>query len=162
MTLRDLTPWRSSRFPVRSGFGSPFSMFHHEMDRLLSDFSRGFGAPSRWSDIEETVRLMPRLDVDETDTAYEISVELPGIDEKNVEMTLVDGVLTIKGERSARHGEEDREYRRRERIHGAFMRQFTLPDTVDAQHISATVADGVLEIVIAKAEKPQPKKISVN
>ncbi len=132
-----------------------FGQLNNEVNRMLAG-NRG----TRRVDIER--EWTPAVDIREEADRFVLVADIPGVARDNVDITLDKGVLTIKGERSARHGEEDREYRRRERIHGAFMRQFTLPDTVDAQHISATVADGVLEIVIAKAEKPQPKKISVN
>ena len=132
-----------------------FGQLNNEVNRMLAGNrgTRSHAIEREWT---------PAVDIREEADRFVLVADIPGVDRDNVDITLDKGVLTIKGERSARHGEEDREYRRRERIHGAFMRQFTLPDTVDAQHISATVADGVLEIVIAKAEKPQPKKISVN
>ena len=76
--------------------------------------------------------------------------------------TLEDGVLVVKGKRTAEQESASAELHRHERLHGTFQRQFTLPDTVDAEHINATVKDGVLEIAIPKQEKLQPKKITVN
>ena len=132
-----------------------FGQFNNEVNRILAD-NRG----TRSAAIER--EWTPAVDIREEENSFVLVADIPGVARDNVDITLDKGVLTIRGERSATHNGEDREYRRRERVHGTFMRQFTLPDTVDAQHISATVADGVLEIVIAKAEKPQPKKISVN
>ena len=106
MALRDLTPWRpASRLPS-TGRGDPFMTLRGEMDRLFDHFWRGFDLPT-WSRDENLPSvLMPRLDVSETDKAYEIAVELPGIDEKDIEMTLADGVLTIKGEKKGREGRQ--------------------------------------------------------
>lgn len=132
-----------------------FGQFNNEVNRLLSG-NRGIrsnAAERDWS---------PAVDIREETDCFVLLADIPGVARDNVDITLDKGVLTIKGERSATHNGEDREFRRRERVHGSFMRQFTLPETVDADHISATVTDGVLEILIAKAEKPQPKRISVN
>lgn len=132
-----------------------FGQFNSEVNRLLTG-NRGIrskAAERDWS---------PAVDIHEETDRFVLLADIPGVARDNVDITLDKGVLTIKGERSATHNGEDTEYRRQERVHGTFMRQFTLPETVDAEHISATVTDGVLEIVIAKAVKPQPKKISVN
>ena len=132
-----------------------FGQFNNEVNRILAD-NRG----TRSAAIER--EWTPAVDIREEENSFVLVADIPGVARDNVDITLDKGVLTIRGERSATHNGEDREYRRRERVHGTFMRQFTLPETVDAEHISATVTDGVLEIVIAKAQKPQPKKISVN
>ena len=132
-----------------------FGQFNNEVNRALAG-NRG----TRSAAIER--EWTPAVDIREEADSFVLVADIPGVARDNVDITLDNGVLVIKGERSATHNGEDREYRRRERVHGTFMRQFTLPETVDAEHISATVTDGVLEIVIAKAQKPQPKKISVN
>lgn len=132
-----------------------FGQFNSEINRLLTGNrnTHSTAVERDWS---------PAVDIREEADSFVLVADIPGVARDNVDITLDKGVLTIKGERSATHSEEDRKYRRRERVHGTFMRQFTLPETVDAEHISATVTNGVLEIAIAKAEKPQPKKISVN
>jgi HSP20 family protein len=132
-----------------------FGQYNNEVNRALAG-NRG----TRSAAIER--EWTPAVDIREEENSFVLVADIPGVARDNVDITLDKGVLTIRGERSATHNGEDREYRRRERVHGTFMRQFTLPETVDAEHISATVTDGVLEIVIAKAQKPQPKKISVN
>jgi HSP20 family protein len=132
-----------------------FGQFNNEVNRLLAG-NRG----TRSHAIERD--WYPAVDIREEADRFVLVADIPGVARDNVDITLDKGILTIQGVRRATHGEEDREYRRRERIHGNFMRQFTLPETVDAEHISATVTDGVLEIAIAKAQKQQPQKISVN
>ena len=132
-----------------------FGQFNNEVNRILAG-NRG----TRSAAIER--EWTPAVDIREEENSFVLVADIPGVARDNVDITLDKGVLTIRGERSATHNGVDREYRRRERANGTFMRQFTLPETVDAEHISATVTDGVLEIVIAKAQKPQPKKISVN
>ena len=132
-----------------------FGQFSNEVNRMLAgNRNTHSAAPERdWT---------PAVDIREEADRYVLQADIPGVSREAVDITLDDGVLTIRGERNREAGETGREYRRSERVHGAFTRQFTLPDTVDAEHISATVTNGVLEIAIAKAEKPQPKKISVN
>jgi HSP20 family protein len=88
--------------------------------------------------------------------------DLPGVDRKDVEITVEEHVLTFKGERTTEKDESSEGYRRRERVHGEFLRQFTLPDTADTENIRATVTAGVLEIEVPKQQKLQPKKITVN
>ena len=87
---------------------------------------------------------------------------MPGVNSKDIDVTLEDGVLSVKGERNTETEVSEAGYRRRERTQGTFLRQFTLPDTVDASNISAAARDGVLEVTIPKQEKPAAKKIAVS
>ena len=136
----------TSKVPVRTEKSSPqlprqwqpFERFRREMDRLFDDFSSGFWrgslfdtAPSRRA--EATFRTMPAVDVSETDKAYEITAELPGLDEKNIEVKLANGVLSIKGEKQEEKEEKEKEkdYYRRERSFGSFERGFQVPDDVE-------------------------------
>ena len=132
-----------------------FGQFSNEVNRMLAGNrdTRSVTPHRDWT---------PAVDIREEADRFVLLADIPGVSREAVDITLDEGVLTVRGERSATDDEAGREYRRRERTHGTFARQFTLPDTVDAEHISATVTSGVLEIVIAKAEKQQPKKISVN
>jgi HSP20 family protein len=131
-----------------------FDQFSNDIGRLL--WNAGHGKPAASGE------WMPAVDIREDDDRFVLSADLPGVDRKDVEITVVDHVLTFKGDR-ATVGEDDREgLRRRERIHGSFLRQFTLPETADTDHISATVNAGVLEISIPKQQKLQPRKITVS
>lgn len=131
-----------------------FDQFNNEINRYLSRTRRPAATRERdW---------VPAVDIREEDGRYLLTADVPGVSRENIEITLEDGVLTVKGERRAEQEPASEGYRRRERVHGAFMRQFTLPDTVDAENISATVRDGVLGIEIPKQEKPRPQKITVN
>ena len=163
MALRDLTPWRpASRLPstVRS---DPFMTLRGEMDRLFDHFWRGFDLPTWSRDESLPPVLMPRLDVSETDKGYEIAVELPGIDEKDIEMTLADGVLTIKGEKKAEKEDKARGHLHVERSYGAFERALALPSDADAEKIDAKFKNGVLTASIAKKPdaKPAAKRIDI-
>ena len=136
----------------------PVSLFNH----FNGDINRYFGAVRSRAAANQERNLAPAVDIREEENRYLLSADIPGIARENIEITLEDGVLTLKGERTAESETDDRKYRRRERLHGTFMRQFTLPETVDTQNISATVKDGVLDVVIPKQAKPQPTRITIN
>ena len=103
----------------------------------------------------------PAVDIREEPSRFVILADLPGVDPKDIEITMDKGVLTIKGERVSEKEETREGYKRVERMHGTFYRRFSLPDTADAEHIEAKGKNGVLEIVLPKHAEVQPRKISV-
>lgn len=108
-----------------------------------------------------TSHWRPAVDIREESDRFVILADIPGVDPKDIEVTMEQGVLTIKGERSSDKEEAHEGYRRVERVRGTFYRRFSLPDSADAEHIEAKGKDGVLEIVLPKLEKVQPRRISV-
>ena len=108
-----------------------------------------------------TSRWRPAVDIKEEEDRFVIYADLPGVDPKNIEITMEQGVLTLKGERSEETKEEREGYKRVERVSGSFYRRFSLPDTADAERIEAKGKNGVLEITLPKQEKAQPRKITV-
>jgi HSP20 family protein len=104
----------------------------------------------------------PAVDIKETDTAFEIHADIPGVDPKDIEVHMEEGILSIKGERQSESKEEREGYKRIERSRGTFYRRFSLPDTADAEKITAKSNHGVLEITIPKQEQQQPRKITVS
>ena len=108
-----------------------------------------------------TSQWRPAVDVKEEDTRYVIHADLPGVDPKDIDITMEDGVLTVKGQRQSETRDEQVGYTRVERVAGSFYRRFNLPDTANSEGISARGENGVLEVVIPKQEKAQPKKIAV-
>ena len=104
---------------------------------------------------------VPAVDIKEESDRFVIHADVPGVDPKDIEITMENGLLSIKGERSVESKEEREGYRRVERVRGTFYRRFSLPDTADASHITAREKHGVLEIVIPKKEHVQPRKIAV-
>jgi HSP20 family protein len=131
-----------------------FDQFNTEMNRYISTMrNTAANQEHDWT---------PAVDILEEDDRYLLSADIPGVDREDMKITLEDGVLTIKGERKSEAEVSEQGYRRRERIHGTFVRQFNLPDTVDTANISASAKDGVLKIAIPKQEKPEPKRINVN
>ena len=136
----------------------PINLF----DNFNADINRHFANIRSKPAANQERNWAPAVDIREEENRYLLSADIPGISRENIDITLENGVLTLKGERTGENGTDDTQYRRKERVHGTFVRQFTLPDTVDTQNISATVKDGVLDIVIPKQAKPQPTRIIIN
>ena len=149
----------------------PFEGLRDEIDRLFDDFGRGMWQPFRRSlfpmapSFRSQVNwpTMPAVDVVENEKAYEITAELPGMDEKNIEVKVANGFLTIKGEKQEEKEEKKKDYYLQERSFGSFERSFGLPEGVDADKIQASFKKGVLTVMLPKkpeAQKPA-KKIEV-
>jgi HSP20 family protein len=156
-----------SATPSSAELWRPFETLRGEIDRMFDDFGRGFwpswGRSLRGAAPEMPSLLTPAVDVVETEKSYEITTELPGMDEKNIEVKLADGVLTIKGEKQQDKEQKQKNYYRRERSYGAFERSFEIPETVEVDKIEANFAKGVLKLLLPKkleAQKPA-KKIEV-
>ncbi|MFT5133085.1 MAG: HSP20 family protein [Gammaproteobacteria bacterium] len=103
----------------------------------------------------------PAVDIREEENQFTIYADIPGVDPKDIDVSMENGVLSIKGERSSEQLTESNGFRRVERSSGSFYRRFSLPDTADAEKIEATSKDGVLKIVLPKHAKLQPKRITV-
>jgi HSP20 family protein len=103
----------------------------------------------------------PALDISERKDAYLVTVELPGIELDDLEITMEDGLLTIQGERHFAHESSEQQFHRVERRYGAFRRSITLPAQVQAEQIEASFENGVLQIVVPKMEEAKPKRIQV-
>lgn len=147
---------------------NPFVSFRREMDRLFDDFFTAKTFPSLrsmtdFSTIADTGDLMPHVDVREEDHKIMVTAELPGMKEKDVELTLNDGVLTLKGEKKSETREEKDNVRMSERRYGSFMRSFRLPKSVDDGAVEARFEDGVLTVMIPKRAEtlPEEKKIKI-
>ena len=148
MANRDLTPWRRGGAPIFGG--DPFLGFRREMDRLFDDFfapaeARSFGSPA-----QAERALMPSIDVHESEKAYTVTAELPGIDPKDVELDLRDNALAIRGEKRSESTEEEGGRRYAERSYGRFERVIPLPVEVDSEKVEASCDNGVLKIVLPK------------
>ena len=155
MNLRSLIPVGRERSVARSD--NPFMSLQREIDRLFDDFTRGFPTlPSLG-----TTELLPSMDVTETDKQIEITAELPGLEEKDVQVNVADNVLTIRGEKKAEKEEKDKAYRLVERSYGSFVRSLELPEGVNADAIKAGIEKGVLKVTVPKPAPAQVKKIDV-
>ncbi len=132
------------------------NQFHKELEQFFGQQSSPNGdstiATSTW---------MPAVDIKEEEQHFVIHADIPGVEPKDVEIFMENGVLTIKGERNLEAQESGNDYKRVERVHGSFYRRFSLPDTADAERISASGKNGVLEITIPKKAAAQPKRIEI-
>ena len=136
------------------------------MRQFRNEMNRAFGAGALAGNDDSsnvvTSGWTPAVDIEEKDDRFVIRADVPGVDPKNIEVTMDKGILTVKGERSLDSSEENQAgYRRVERVYGSFYRRFSLPDTADAEGISAASNHGVLEVVIPKKAAVQPKRIQV-
>ena len=136
------------------------------VSQLQSEINRVFGNLSDTDSNSATSEWSPAVDVREFSNRFQLLLDVPGVDPKDVEITLDNGVLTISGTRSEEkavgtNGAEQPQQQRLERRLGRFHRRFILPDTADADNVNATGRNGVLEIVIPKQPKAQPRRITV-
>ena len=137
--------------------------FFRNFDRMFSDdFFRPFGFLTRPEEELAQTGWLPAVDVRENDDALVFTAELAGIAKDDVEITVDDGILTLKGERRFNENDEEKNYRRIERAYGAFSRSFTLPSAVDAEHVEASFQDGLLTVTVPKAEVAKARKITIS
>ncbi len=134
--------------------------------QLQNEIGRVLESSLQASDDEDNSRVVtshwtPAVDIKEEKESFVLIADLPGVDPKDIDITMEKGVLTIKGERPEESEEARAGHKRMERARGTFYRRFSLPDTTDAERISAKGSNGVLEIVIPKQERLQPRKIAV-
>jgi HSP20 family protein len=143
----------------------PFHALRNEMDRLFDRFATGLRMPS-WRglfDLEPSWRSFdfaaPAVDATEDDKAYKIMAEMPGLEEKDIELSISGNMLTLKGEKRQEKEEKDKNRYLSERFYGSFQRSFALPDGVDRDNIGAELTKGVLTITLPKkAEAQTPEK----
>ena len=160
MAIRDLVPWsRNQELAPSRGDYDPFMTLHREMNRLFDDAFRGFGAPSL-APLMEGRFGWPKLEVSDTDKAVMISAELPGMTEKDVQIEIAGGVLTIRGEKKDERKDEGKHFT--ERTYGAFERQIALDD-VEEDKAEASFKNGVLTVSLPKTENPRAgvKRIAI-
>ncbi len=103
----------------------------------------------------------PSVDVSESEQAFHLHAELAGVKKEDIKISVHENVLTLSGQRESKHEETKNKVHRVERSYGSFVRNFTLPDNVDAQQVSANFQDGILDIDIPKSEEEKPKRIEV-
>jgi HSP20 family protein len=160
MTLRDLVPWRRNEMARE---GDPFNALHRELDDLFDRFF-GNGDLVPWSGRAWAgAPFSPSVDVDETEKEVRVTAELPGMDEKDVELALAENMLTIKGEKKVEKEEKNGGRQYVERSYGVFQRRVMLPCEVDPAKAKATFAKGILTVTLPKTAKAQNvKKIAIS
>jgi len=142
---------------------SPFGELTTLQDRLSQLLSQPFGPWERITGGGEltATNFIPAVDVYEDEHNITLTAELPGVNEKDVNISLENGVLTVSGERKMENEENKENFHRIERSYGRFIRTFTLPPTVDPDNVNAEFNNGVLEIRLAKREEAKPKQIKI-
>jgi len=156
MALRDLIPRRHAARPltVRREEGSPFAALHDEMDRLFDDFFRGFEG---WWPMDRVTRAgegyLPQVDVSEDDDKVVVTAELPGMEEKDIDISVAGDILTLKGEKQEERESKEKDYVRTERSFGSFRRTLQLPCEVEDEGATATFKKGVLTVTLPKSER---------
>jgi len=162
MNIRELVPWsrgdRDRSVATRSSAVSPVVSLHREVNRLFDDVFRAFDDSPMWGGRS----AWPTVDVDETDKEYQVTAELPGLEENDVEVLLQDGVLTVRGEKKLETESRNRSYS--ERFYGRFERQITLDRDVDESAVKASFKNGVLTVTVPKNARAieRTKRIPIN
>jgi HSP20 family protein len=161
------TPVEVKKVAVPTRTPDAWQSLRDEMDRLFARFSGGLGMPSLRRMFEPKPNWLyegsfswspPAIDITEDDKAYKITADLPGLEEKNVDVTVKGDMLTIKGEKSSGKEEQNKDYHLSERAHGSFQRSFVLPDVVERDKIVADLAKGVLTITLPKSLAAQKQQ----
>jgi HSP20 family protein len=142
----------------------PFETLRNQVDRLFRDFETGFLQSPLYRDIDNfwrrdvTLPVTPAVDIVEKENAFELTAELPGLDAKNIELSLSDDILTIKGEKTEEKEEKTKDRYVSERRYGSFRRSLQLPASVDPAKIEASYKNGVLSVKLPKSEEAKKKQ----
>jgi len=166
MSMRDLIPWGkgASQAPtVHRGFEqNPLLSLHREMNRLFDDVFRGFELPSALGRMPGVGMGWPNVEFSETDKELRVTAELPGLEEKDVEVLLADGVLTLRGEKNSETEDKHRQFS--ERVYGRFERRIAVGSEIEQNKVKAGFKNGVLTVTLPKTEKARSnaKRIAIN
>jgi len=166
MTLYELLPTRKTRRSSQLAATDrvdPFAYLQRRTNHLFEDFFRDFAIEPSHAFADLSQGFVPRVDITETEKDLVISAELPGVDEKDVELSLDQGVLTIRGEKKQDTETKDEDYYCKETFAGSFQRSLQLPSEVDQEKAAAKFKKGILTITLPKVvqEKPTAKKIEI-
>lgn len=148
----NLVPWR------RGGQMDLFQQLQREMNQVMQRF---FGEAEGEAGRTDLVAWAPRVDVEEDDKQFVVKADLPGVDPKDVEVSVVENALVLRGQKTEEREEKKKNYHRVERFEGQFYREIPLPRGIEADKIQAKSANGVVTVTIPKKAEAQPKKITV-
>jgi len=186
MSLKKLIPWNwfkreeedsGQRIPIQRNMdfdrayaiGNPIGQLHHEMERLFDRFSHGFGMGRSGYESLLFPRLTdgllkPTLDLGATDKAYTVKVEIPGVNEKDIKLEIINDTLTICGEKKQETEEKDKNFYRMERSYGSFQRVLSLPEDINRDGVKANFKKGILTVTMPRKALPKAdvKQIEVN
>lgn len=160
MTIRDLMPWSRDQNQVRTLSGDrdqdPFMSLHREMNRLIDDMFRGFDSrlPSLGR-LSSAGGGWPSVEISETEKEIRVTAEIPGMEEKDIEVLLDEGILTLRGEKHAETDDKERQFS--ERFYGRFERRIPIGFEIEEDKVAADFRNGVLFVTLPKSEKAQSK-----
>lgn len=160
MALKNLVPSGSKDVPVRREEYDPLSLLHREMNKLFDSFSHGFGMEP----FEPRLGIFnPSINVIDEDKEMRVTAELPGMDEKDIDVSLSQDALTIKGEKNQEKEDKGKNYYRMERSYGSFSRSIPLPVEIDSNKAKAQFKKGILTVTLPKTAKSlkEKKKIQI-
>ena len=165
MPIIDLIPsiWNKNDVSSKNIEENPFYSLRREMNSLFDDFFKGFDLVPFRRESGRSGLFSPSIDIKENDKEVSIKAELPGMDEKDIEVSLTSDTLSIKGEKKEEKEDKSKDYYRMERSYGSFSRTIPLPNGIDSQKADAVFKKGVLTITVPKTEeaKTKVKKIEV-
>ncbi|MDE1464421.1 Hsp20/alpha crystallin family protein [Spartinivicinus poritis] len=171
MNVKDLIPWNwlkdeeeheAKNLTTNRSYDpmtNPLVQFHKEVDRLFDSMFKGVGLPSfseEWSRMPNSL-FKPSVDISAKDKEYVISVEVPGVDEKDIKLEMRDNTLIISGEKKHKKEEKEEHHYRVERSYGKFQRMLAIPEDANADEIRASFKNGVLSIKLPRKELPESK-----
>lgn len=154
MSANEVAPVKPSNGGGVARRANPFAVLQSEIDRVFDNFIP-------WRGSFEPMAFTPSMEVTETDKAIEITTELPGLDEKDIDISIANDILTIRGEKKAEKEEKKKNYRLIERSYGAFERSLALPPGISADAIKASMSKGVLKLVLPKPAAAQAQKVKI-
>lgn len=140
----------------------PFRELEDVSSRLNRIFARPAGRTETGSEMLAVADWMPSVDISETDDAYTVKGEIPGVKKEDVKVTIQDGMLTIQGERKMEKEEKGKKFHRVECSYGNFVRSFRVPDDADESAVKAEFKDGMLNVTLPKSARAKPKSINVS
>lgn len=157
MTLREVLPIRRSTDSLVKRGTDQLLALQEEVNRIFNDYVGDVSLPAWWHNVRSTLEVSPAVDVTENDKDFRISAEIPGMKAKDVEVSVSDGYITLKGEKKQETKEEKEGYFRQERSYGAFERRIALPETANLDKAEANASNGLLTITVPKKAGAQSK-----
>ena len=165
MAITDIIPWNRNRALATrpQDVVDPFNMLRRDVDRVFGDFLSDWTRPDRMLNMldRQMGSFMPEIDVKETDKEFQVTADLPGMDEKDLEVTFVDGALSIKGEKREEHEEEKGNMFHSERRYGAFERLIPISSDIDLNKAKASFKKGVLKITLPRTENARSNRKTI-
>ena len=155
MANQEVSAERGRHGELSRSFQHPLASLQSEIDRVFGDFFNTLDMAKL--SVFSNGTMVPKADFSESDAGYELAVEMPGVTEKDLDVSVKNGVLTVKGEKKSEREEKKKDYYRAERSYGSYYRAMTLPEDADESKIAARYTDGVLRIAIPKSAEAKTK-----